>query len=211
MLELAGQGSKVLQTRSVEFAHKYNVPLRVLSTFEHGPGTLIANGDRNVEAARITGIACSRNEAEIRVSGISARPEAAFELLASLADNRIDVDMIVQHVDSNGRMNFAFTVTRQDYDQAREVLALRFRGTSVDIAGDNRVAKVGLVGSGVRQQADVAVRMFAALARAGIAVRQVATSELRISVVVDEIEMENAVRALHHEFGLSMAVAVAEA
>ena len=202
MLELAGQGAKVLQTRSVELAHKYNVPLRVLSTFGSMGGTQIANGERIVETARIAGIASSGNEAEIRVSGVDADAAAPWQLLASLADNRIDVDMIVQHLDTAGRMNFAFTVNRQDYDQAREILELKFRGAGVLIDGNNRVAKVGLIGAGVRQDARVAARMFGALAHAGIKVRQIATSELRISAVVDEIEMENAVRALHHEFRL---------
>lgn len=211
MLELAGQGSKVLQARSVEFAHKYNVPLRVLSSFEPGEGTLIVNGGVTVETARITGIASSRNEAEIRVAGVEAGPSSALQVLAPLADNRIDVDMIVQHLDSNGRMNFAFTVNRQEYDQAREILALRFRDSDVRVEGNGRVAKVGLVGAGVRQQVDIAARLFAALARANVTVRQVATSELRISVVVDENEMENTVRALHHEFRLHEAASAASA
>ncbi|HEX7047531.1 MAG TPA: aspartate kinase [Gammaproteobacteria bacterium] len=202
MLEMAGQGSKVLQIRSVEFAHKYNVPLRVLSTFDEGGGTLIVERLDPVESARIAGIACSSQESEIRISGVPAATDAAWQLLAPLADSRIDIDMIVQNMATDGRMNFAFTVNRQDYEQAREILALQFAGTNVQIDGDSRVAKVGLIGAGVRSQADVAARMFAALARAGVAVRQIATSELRISVVVDEIQMENAVRALHHEFRL---------
>lgn len=202
MLEMAGQGSKVLQIRSVEFAHKYNVPLRVLSTFDEGPGTTIIEGSARVESARIVGIACSRNEAEIRVSGIPAATDSAWRLLASLSDNRIDVDMIVQNVANDGRMNFTFTVQRQDYEQAREILTVQFRDQNVHVEGDNRVAKVALIGAGVRSQADVATRMFAALARAEVAIRQIATSELRISVVIDEIQMENAARALHHEFGL---------
>lgn len=211
MLEMAGQGSKVLQIRSVEFAHKYNVPLRVLSTFVEGPGTLIVERKDPVEAARIMGIACSRFEAEIRVSGVPAANDSAWRLLAPLADSRIEIDMIVQSVAPDGRMNFAFTVNRQDYDQAREILGTQFARDAVRIDGYSRVAKVGLIGAGVRQQPDVATRMFAALARAGIAVRQIATSELRISVIVDEIQMENAARALHHEFRLDEPVPAVKA
>ncbi len=227
MLEMAGQGSKVLQIRSVEFAHKYNMPLRVLSTFSDGcgtpaststgtlastmTGTLIVERLETVESARIAGIACSRDEAEIRISGVPAAIDAVSRLLAPLADNRIDVDMIVQNMAADGRMNVAFTVSRQDYDQALEILALQFSGHDVCVEGDSRVAKVGLVGAGVRTQAGVAARMFAALSRAGVAVRQIATSELRISVVVDEIQMENAARALHHEFRLDEPAAAVKA
>ncbi len=204
MLEMAGQGSKVLQIRSVEFAHKYNVPLRVLSTFLDGPGTLIAQGANPVEAAQIVGIASSREEAEIRVNGVPAATDSAWRLLAPLANSRIDVDMIVQGADRDGRMNFAFTVNRQDYDRALELIALQYAGKDgVAIDGNSRVAKVALVGAGVRSQADVAPRMFAALSHVQVNVRQIATSELRISVVVDEIQMEKAVRALHHEFRLA--------
>lgn len=202
MLELAGQGAKVLQIRSVEFACKYNVPLRVLSTFEPGGGTLIGQGDDTVEDARIAGIASSRDEAQIRVTGLAAAPDTLSRLFGPLADARIGTDMIVQGVDADGRTSFSFLVNRHDYDQAREILAAQYHDADVSVDGDSRVAKVALVGVGVRTQADVAPRLFAALARAGIAVRQVATSEIRISVVVDENQMENAVRALHHEFRL---------
>ena len=203
MLEMAGQGSKVLQIRSVEFAHKYNVRLRVLSTFIDGPGTLISGDIDSMEALRIVGIAASRDEAEIRVSGVPVATDAAWQLLAQLSGSRIEVDMIVQNVTSEGRLNFAFTVGRQDYDHALELLSLHFAGRDVRVEGNGRVAKVGLIGAGVRQHPDVATRMFAALAQAAVDVRQIATSEMRISVVVDEIQMEKAVRALHHEFGLA--------
>jgi len=202
MLEMAGQGSKVLQTRSVEFAYRHNVRLRVLSTFETGPGTLITSGDDAVESARIVGIACSRNEAEIRINGVPATVDAASRLLGPLAASRIEIDMIVQNQATDGSLNFAFTVPRQDYDQAREILELHFRDSDVRIEGNARVAKLALIGAGIRSQADIARRMFATLASADIAVRQIASSELRISVVLDEIGMENAARALHHEFGL---------
>lgn len=215
MLEMAGQGSKVLQIRSVEFAHKYNMPLRVLSTFDDGcgtsTGTLIGGSLATLENARIVGIACSRDEAEIRVAGVPAAADSAWRLLAPLADNRIGVDMIVQNAAADGRMNFTFTVSRQDYDQALEILTLRFASSGVRIEGDSRVAKVALVGAGVRSDAGIAARMFASLARAGVAVRQIATSELRISVVVNEIEMENAAGALHHEFRLDEPVQVVTA
>lgn len=202
MLELSGQGSKVLQIRSVEFAYNYKVPVRVLSTFQPGPGTLIAEGEQQLEAARIAGIASSRDEAEIRLSGVSANADSVCRVLSPLTDSRIEVDLMVHSVAADGSLNISFTLSRQDYDQAREILAQAFRGQDARIDGSSRVAKVALVGGGVRSQPDVAPRMFSALARAGIAARQIATSQLRISVVIDEAEMESAVRALHQEFRL---------
>lgn len=202
MLEMSGQGSKVLQIRSVEFAHNYKVPVRVLSTFESGPGTLIVEGEPRLEAARIAGIACSRDEAEIRLSGVPAAVDSVCRLLQPLTDSRIDVDLFVQATGADGTLNFSFTLQRQDYDQAREILALAFRGQDVRIDGNSRVAKVALIGKGVRSQPDVATRLFGALARNDIAVRQIGTSQLRISVVVDERVVEQAVRVLHQEFRL---------
>lgn len=201
MLEMAGQGSKVLQVRSVEFAHKYKVPLRVLSTFTGGAGTAIVESDV-VEAARIAGIASSRNEALIEIAGVPPAVDAAWNVLGPLAAARIVTDMLVQTVAADGRLGFAFTVERQEYETARELLAARWLSAGAVVDGNSRVAKVSLVGNGIRQ-ADVASRLYGALAAAAIAVRQTATSEMRISVLVDENQMENAVRALHHEFRLS--------
>lgn len=210
MLELAGQGSKVLQVRSVEFASRYKVPVRVLSTFESGAGTLIAEGNGTVEAPEIVGIASSRDEAELRVSAPSA--ELLPGMIGALAGSRIEIDLIVQNLAVDGSANVTFTVSRQDYDQAREILAHFFRASDVRIEGDSRVAKVSVIGNGIRaQRADVAARMLDALAREGIVARQIATSQIRISVVVRETEMERAVRALHHEFGLQHAVTGREA
>lgn len=210
MLELAGQGSKVLQVRSVEFASRYKVPLRVLSTFEPGAGTLISEGTETVEAPEIVGIASSRDEAEIRISG--APLDAMPRMLDALAGGRIEIDLIVQNLAADGSMNISFTVVRQDYDQAREMLAQVFRGHDTVIEGDSRVAKVAIIGNGIRaQRADIAARMVAALADEGIVARQLATSQIRISVVVREIEMERAVRTLHKAFALQDAATGREA
>lgn len=197
MLEMAGYGSKVLQVRSVEFAQRSGVRLRVLSTFEEGAGTLIANSSPDVDATTVTGIACSRDEAEITAQGLA--PGQSAELLVTLAAARIDVDA-VRLDDETG---FSCTVLRQDYEQAREILALQLRNTGGSIDGNARVAKVTLVGRNLLGDPMAAARVSSTLAAVNIRCRFQIASELRISVVVDEIEMENAARALHHEFRLN--------
>jgi aspartate kinase len=206
MLELASLGAKVLQIRSVEFAGKYNVPLRVLSTFQEGPGTLITYEEQQVEEVVISGIAQNRDEAQITVSGIPDHPGVAYRVLGPVADANIEVDMIVQNVARDGTTDLTFTVHRNDHERAMEIL----RGQQKDlgareIAGDSAIAKISLVGVGMRSHAGVAARMFSVLASEGINIRMISTSEIKISVVVSEKYVELAVRALHEAFALDRA------
>ena len=203
MLELASLGSKVLQIRAVEFAGKYNVPLRVLSTFKDGPGTLITYEDMNVEAPIVSGIAFNRDEAEITLLGIRDEPGAAYRILGPVSDAGIVVDMIVQNVARDGRLDFTFTLHRNDYAEAMEILEANLKRVGAQRAvGNDRVVKISLVGVGMRSHSGVATQMFQALSLEGISIRLVATSEIKISVVVDEKHLEAGVRALHRAFGL---------
>ncbi|MGD8378616.1 MAG: aspartate kinase [Gammaproteobacteria bacterium] len=203
MLELAGQGSKVLQIRAVEFAGRYGVPLRVLSTFEEGSGTLISFERSDLEARVVSGIAFNRDEAEITVLGVPDRPGIAFQILGPVSDAHIEVDMIVQNVARDGVIDFTFTVHRTDYEQALELVTRQIEALECGgVIGDKRVVKISLVGVGVRSHAGIATRMFAALAQEGINIRMISTSEVKISVVVDEKYLELGVRALHEAFGL---------
>lgn len=203
MLELASLGAKVLQIRSVEFAGKYNVPLRVLSTFEEGPGTLITYEEQQVEEVVISGIAQNRDEAQITVSGIPDHPGVAYRVLGPVADANIEVDMIVQNVARDGTTDLTFTVHRNDHERALEILRARQKDLGArDIAGDSAIAKVSLVGVGMRSHAGVAARMFDVLASEGINIRMISTSEIKISVVISEKYVELAVRALHEAFAL---------
>lgn len=201
MLAMAGQGSKVLQVRSVEFAQQHRVALRVLSTFEPGSGTLITHDDSTSNApAAIAGIACSRDVARVHIGNMPN-----LDLLALLRNSRIETDMVEQLASAASGRDLAFSVSRQDSEQAREILAgsLKETGALVDI--DTRVAKVTLVGDGISTYPDIFQRMNAALKAAGTDVRQILRSERRISLLVDEFEMEKAVRTLHHEFRLNEA------
>jgi aspartate kinase len=202
MLELASLGAKVLQIRSVEFASKYNVPLRVLSSFEDGPGTLIA-GDEGMEQALISGIAFNRDEAKLTVLGVPDQPGVAARILGPVADANIEIDMIVQNVAEDSTTDFTFTVHRNDYERALSILR-RVCDTlgAREVTGDNRIVKISLVGVGMRSHAGIASRMFRALADEGINIRMISTSEIKISVVVDEKYLELGVRALHTAFGL---------
>jgi aspartate kinase len=203
MLEMASLGSKVLQIRSVEFAGKYNVPLRVLSTFRDGPGTLISLRGAAVEAAVISGIAFNRDEAEVTLVGVPDRAGVAAKVLGPIAAANIEVDMIVQNAARDGLIDFTFTVHRNDFAYAQEVATQVARGLGAQrVAGDAHVAKVSLVGVGVRSHADVAARLFEALGQAEVRVRLVSTSEVKISVLLDEQDLEPAVKALHRAFGL---------
>jgi aspartate kinase len=203
MLELASLGSKVLQIRSVEFAGKYNVPLRVLSTFKEGAGTLITYEDTNVEAPIVSGIAFNRDEAEITLIGVPDEPGTAARILGPVSEANIVVDMIVQNVARDGRLDFTFTIHRNDYAQTLEILeAIRVRTGAGRVVGNDRVVKISLVGVGMRSHSGVATQMFQALAREGIGIRLLATSEIKISVVVDEKHLETGVRALHQAFRL---------
>lgn len=207
MLEMASLGSKVLQIRSVEFAGKHNVPLRVLSTFQEGPGTLITFEEaleaESMEKELISGIAFNRDEAKLTVSGVPDRPGIAFSILGPVADANIEVDMIVQNIGHDGSTDFTFTVHRNDYERTLEILKAHTAGLGArEVTGDNRIAKLSLVGIGMRSHAGVASRMFAALAKEGINIRMISTSEIKISVVVDEKYLELGVRALHEAFEL---------
>ncbi len=205
MLEMASQGSKVLQIRSVEFAGKYKVPLRVLSSFaEEGDGTLITfEEDQNMEKAIISGIAFNRDEAKITVLGVPDRPGIAYQILGPVADANIDVDMIIQNVGADGATDFTFTVHRNEYKKALEVLhAAQAHIGAREITGDDKIAKVAVVGVGMRSHVGIASDMFRALAEEGINIQMISTSEIKISVVVDEKYLELAVRVLHKAFNL---------
>ncbi len=204
MLEMASLGSKVLQIRSVEFAGKYKVPLRVLSSFDEGEGTLITFEEELVEDAQISGIAFSRDEAKLTVLGVPDQPGVAHKILGTIAEANIEVDMIVQNIaPDEATTDFTFTVHRNDYERALEILKGSMIGRSArQILGDARIVKISLVGVGMRNHAGIASRMFGALAREGINIRMISTSEIKISVVVDEKYLELGVRALHEAFQL---------
>jgi aspartate kinase len=203
MLEMASLGSKVLQIRSVEFAGKYNVPLRVLSSFQEGPGTLITFEEDGMEQALISGIAFNQNEAQLTILGVPDQPGVAHRILGPISDANIEVDMIVQNVGADATTDFTFTVHRNDYDKALNILqGLSGQLEARQISGDPRIVKISLVGVGMRSHAGIASKMFKALAREGINIRMISTSEIKISVVVDEKYLELGVRALHDAFEL---------
>ncbi|MDE2365655.1 MAG: aspartate kinase [Betaproteobacteria bacterium] len=205
MLEMASLGSKVLQIRSVEFAGKYKVKLRVLSSFEEaGEGTLITFEEENMERAIISGIAFSRDEAKITVLGVPDRPGIAYQILGPVADANIDVDMIIQNVGHDGMTDFSFTINRGEFARTMDILKNQVQphiGARGVIGGD-RIAKVSVVGVGMRSHVGIASTMFRALAEEGINIQMISTSEIKISVVVDEKYMELAVRVLHKVFEL---------
>ena len=204
MLEMASQGSKVLQIRSVEFAGKYNVPLRVLSTFEEGPGTLITvDQEDNMEDPVIAGIAFNRDEAKITVRGVPDTPGAAYRILGPVGEANIEVDMIVQNVGADNTTDFTFTVHKNDMRKVLELL--KDLATDIgarEVQGDASIAKVSIVGVGMRSHAGVASKMFKLLAKESINIQMISTSEIKISVVIEEKYLELAVRALHTGFDL---------
>ncbi len=203
MLEMASLGSKVLQIRSVEFAGKYKVPLRVLSSFEDGPGTLITYEENDMEAPLISGIAFTRDEAKVTVRGVPDKPGIAHRLLGDIAGASINVDMIVQNVGADGSTDFTFTVPRGDYKKATELLKKTAGQLAArEVTGDDKIVKISVVGVGMRSHAGIASRMFKALADEGINIQMISTSEIKISVVVEEKYLELAVRTLHSTFGL---------
>ncbi len=205
MLEMASLGSKVLQIRSVEFAGKYRVRLRVLSSFEdEGEGTLITfEGDQKMEQAIISGIAFNRDEAKITVLGVPDRPGIAYQILGPIGDANIDVDMIVQNVGHDGMTDFSFTVHRNDYQKALKVLKpVAEHIKAREVIGGDKIAKVSIVGVGMRSHAGIASTAFRALAEEGINIQMISTSEIKVSVVIDEKYMELAVRVLHKTFNL---------
>jgi aspartate kinase len=205
MLEMASLGSKVLQIRSVEFAGKYKVRLRVLSSFEEeGEGTLIIfEEDEKMEAAVISGIAFNRDEAKITVVGVPDRPGIAYQILGPIAEANVDVDMIIQNVGVDGTTDFSFTVHRNDYAKSLQILGpVKEHIKARDVIGGDKIAKVSVVGVGMRSHVGIASKMFRALAEEGINIQMISTSEIKISVVVDEKYMELAVRVLHKAFEL---------
>ncbi len=205
MLEMASLGSKVLQIRSVEFAGKYNVKLRVLSSFqEEGEGTLITfEEDSNMEKPVISGIAFNRDEARINVMGVPDTPGIAYQILGPVADANVDVDMIIQNVGQDGMTDFSFTVPKNDLARAIKVLeGVQSHVSAQSISGDDKICKVSIVGVGMRSHVGVAATMFRTLAEEGINIQMISTSEIKISVVVDEKYLELAVRVLHKAFGL---------
>ncbi len=205
MLEMAGQGSKVLQIRSVEFAGKYQVPLRVLSSFKDGPGTLITLEEESgsMEQVVVSGIAFNRDEAKVTVVGVPDTPGAAAKLLAPIGAANIEVDVIVQNVSADGTTDLTFTVHNNDVEKARSIL----EGVAIELGAksiktDPKVAKVSIVGVGMRSHAGVASTMFNALAKENINIQMITTSEIKIAVIIEERYLELAVRALHTAFGL---------
>lgn len=213
MLELASQGAKVLQLRSVEFAGKYNVPLRVLSTFKEGSGTLIATESTNkgeesskmMEQAIVSGIAFNRQEAKIVLRGVPDEPGMAAKILGPIGDAHIEIDMIVQNQGEEGKTDFSFTVHRRDYDMVLAILNSQmadFSSAKTTVEGNCTIAKITLVGVGMRSHAGIASKMFQALGKEGINIQLISTSEIKVSVVLDEKYLELGVRALHDAFKL---------
>jgi len=203
MLEMASLGAKVLQLRSVEFAGKYKVPLRVLSSFEDGPGTLITYEENDMEAPLISGIAFNRDEAKLTIRGVPDRPGIAAQILGEIGQANINVDMIVQNVGADGTTDFTFTVHRGDFKTAEEMLRRVAQALNArEVIGDDKIAKISIVGVGMRSHAGIAGTMFKTLAEEGINIQMISTSEIKISVVVDEKYLELGVRALHDAFRL---------
>ncbi len=214
MLEMASLGSKVLQIRSVEFAGKYRVPLRVLSSFtpwdidiaeEAASGTLITfEEDEKMEQAVVSGIAFNRDEAKVSLLGVPDKPGIAYQILGPVADANIDIDVIIQNVSHDGRTDFSFTVHRNDYQRTIDLLKTTVMPATgaAELTGDAKICKVSIVGIGMRSHVGVASKMFRVLAEEGINIQMISTSEIKTSVVIDEKYMELAVRALHKAFDL---------
>lgn len=207
MLEMASLGSKVLQIRSVEFAGKYNVALRVLSSFKDGNGTLITYEESQVESALISGIAFNRDEAKLTITGVPDLPGVAYKILGPIADANIEIDMIIQNIADDATTDFTFTIHRNDYQRAKTLLDKTCAELGArNVTGDDSIVKVSIVGVGMRSHSGIASTMFKALADEGINIRMISTSEIKISVVVDEKYLELAVRALHAAFKLDQEV-----
>ena len=204
MLEMASLGSKVLQIRAVEFAGKYNVRLRVLSSFAEGAGTLITFEDDEMEQPVISGIAFNRDEAKLTILGVPDEPGTAHAILGAIGNANIEIDMIIQNVAADSTTDFTFTVHRNDYDKAMAILEETAKTLSArEVSGDKAIVKISLVGVGMRSHAGVASKMFKTLADEGINIRMISTSEIKVSVVVEEKYLELGVRALHSAFNLA--------
>lgn len=204
MLELASLGAKVLQIRAVEFAGRYKVPLRVLSTFVEGPGTLISVEEQKMEYPLIAGIAYNKEEAKLTVRHIPDKPGVAFKILGPISAANIDVDMIVQNASADGTTDFTFTVHKNDYKAAKDILEKIAKELKAgEVIGDKKIVKISLVGVGMRSHAGIASTMFNALGKEGINIQLITTSEIKISVVVEEKYLELGVRTLHETFHLA--------
>lgn len=205
MLEMASLGSKVLQIRSVEFAGKFNVPVRVLSSFAPGEGTLISFDDeeQDMENALVSGIAFTRDEAQLKITGVPDQPGIAARILGPISEANIEVDMIIQNTGDNNCTDFTFTVHRDEYERAKAILADEaVKLNAGEVQGDDKIVKVSIVGVGMRSHAGIASKMFSALADEAINILLISTSEIKISVVLEEKYLELAVRSLHEAFGL---------
>ncbi|MCU7799737.1 MAG: aspartate kinase [gamma proteobacterium symbiont of Lucinoma myriamae] len=215
MLEMASLGSKVLQIRAVEFAGKYNVPLRVLSSFDEpnfdlddsskdsGNGTLITYEEDDMEQALISGIAFNRDEAKLTILGVPDKPGVAYSILGPIGDSNVEIDMIIQNIGADGTTDFTFTVHRNDFEDAKQVLTGVAKDLGArEVQGDDKIVKISLVGVGMRSHAGIASKMFKTLAEEGININMISTTEIKISVVVDEKYLELGVRTLHSAFGL---------
>jgi len=203
MLEMAGQGAKVIQIRAVEFANKYNVPVRVLSSFEPGNGTLISLEEKNMENGLVSGIAFQKDQVKFTLHGVSDTPGMAYGILGPLSHANIEVDVIVQNVSVNGKTDFTFTVSKEDESMATEVInGLKSSLEFDDLLIDSSIAKVSLVGVGMRSHAGIASTAFKALSETGINIQMISTSEIKITIVIDENETDTAVTSLHKAFNL---------
>jgi len=209
MLEMASQGSKVLQIRAVEFAHKYNMPIRVLSSFDEGDdgkSTLVTREEDIMEEVLVRGVAFNKDEAQLTITGVPDQPGVAFKILGDISEANIEIDMIVQNIGKDGTTDFTFTVHRNEYEQAMTILkATGEKLGAKNVSGDDKIAKVSIIGGGMRSHAGVATDMFKALADENINIHMISTSEIKVSVVVDEKYLELAVRSLHETFDLDKA------
>ena len=205
MLELASLGSKILQIRSVEFAGKYKVPLRVLSTFQDGPGTLISLEEEDMEAPLISGIAFNRDEAQITIRGVPDNPGVAHQVLSKIADANIDVDMIIQNVSDESQTDISFTVAKAEINKATKIVQdLGKLIKASDITTDTNICKISIVGAGMRSHPGVAAKMFSTLSKENINIIMISTSEIRVSCIIDEKYGELAVRILHKVFNMAL-------
>lgn len=209
MLEMASQGSKVLQIRAVEFAYKYNMPIRVLSSFDEGDdgkSTLVTREEDIMEEVMVRGVAFNKDEAQLTIIGVPDQPGVAHKILGPISDANIEVDMIVQNIGTDGATDFTFTVHRNEYEEAKELLAKTGKALGAESwGGDDKIAKVSIIGGGMRSHAGVATKMFAALAAENINIQLISTSEIKVAVIIEEKYLELAVRSLHESFELDQA------
>ena len=203
MLELASQGAKVMQTRAVEFANKYNVPVRVLSSFNDGSGTLISQKDESMENSVVSGIAFQKDQVKFTLHGVGDTPGTAFKILGPISDAEVEVDVIVQNVSVDGKTDFTFTVASEDQDVVNKVIETSKNDVQYkDLIVNSDIAKVSLVGAGMRSQTGVASRAFKALSENDVNIQIICTSEIKITMVIDEVLVDKAVQVLHEEFEL---------